>query len=79
MFSVASCHDAAFAERRIFELPPDVDGVLRFHGRCVWGPGKAGCIVALLRDLLRDSLNLRPIIRSVIGCSIGFYLRATMQ
>jgi hypothetical protein len=41
-------------ERRIFELPPDVDGVLRFHGRCVWGPGKAGCIVALLRDVISN-------------------------
>jgi hypothetical protein len=47
-------------EREIFELPPDVHSVLRFHGRCVWGQDAAGrwifhpCIVALLRDVLTD-------------------------
>jgi phage/plasmid primase-like uncharacterized protein len=47
-------------EREIFELPPDVHEVLRFHRRCVWGRDDDGrwtfhpCILALYRDIISD-------------------------
>ena len=47
-------------DRGIFDLPPDVHDVLRFHGRCVWGQDGDGrwifrpCILALLRDVITD-------------------------
>jgi putative DNA primase/helicase len=37
--------------RAITELPPDLDGVLRWHPRCPFGAGQtAACMVALYRD-----------------------------
>jgi putative DNA primase/helicase len=47
---------AYLASRGIHELPlPDVDGVLRFHSCCAFGPGKRHpCILALLRDVITN-------------------------
>jgi putative DNA primase/helicase len=46
-------------EREIFELPPDVHEVLRFHPRCIYGQDDSGwqyraCILALYRDIVTD-------------------------
>jgi hypothetical protein len=48
-------------ERGIFDLPPDVHDVLRFHRRCVFGKDKQsgewtfhGCILALYRDIISN-------------------------
>lgn len=43
------------AARRIFELPPDVDEVLRFHPRCAFGSERHPCLVALMRDAITDA------------------------
>lgn len=41
--------------RGIFELPPDPDGVLRFHPACPFGfRERRPCMVALMRDVLTD-------------------------
>jgi hypothetical protein len=47
-------------ERGILGLPPDVDDVLRFHPRCIFGqdandrPIHHPCLVALFRDVITD-------------------------
>jgi len=47
--------------REIYELPPDVHNVLRFHPRCIWGQDDDGqwlyrpCVVCLLREVASDS------------------------
>lgn len=41
--------------RAIYDLPPNVDDVLRYHPQCPFGKnGTAGCMIALLRDVLTD-------------------------
>jgi putative DNA primase/helicase len=43
------------AARGIFELPPKVDEVLRYHSQCPFGPGtRKPCLVGLFRDVLTD-------------------------
>jgi putative DNA primase/helicase len=41
-------------ERRILDLPPAHEGVLRFHPECPWGTGKRACMVALFRHVITD-------------------------
>ena len=43
------------ASRRIFELPPGIDEVLRFHPRCAFGGERHPCMLALMRDAITDA------------------------
>jgi hypothetical protein len=41
--------------RGIGTFPPDVDDVLRFHPRCIFGPGQFyPCLLAMVRDVATD-------------------------
>jgi hypothetical protein len=40
--------------RGIFDLPPKVDEVLRFHPQCPFGLETRACLVGLMRDVLTD-------------------------
>jgi hypothetical protein len=45
-----------FHARKITELPPNVDEVLRWHSHCPFGPrNQCGCMLALFRDARKDN------------------------
>jgi Toprim domain/CHC2 zinc finger/DNA polymerase family A len=61
-------------------LPPDIDGVLRLHPRCPFGPGvRHPCLIALMRDTTTNeptgihrialTPEARKIERRSLGCS----------
>jgi Toprim domain-containing protein len=63
-----------FAARKIHELPPNMDGVLRWHPSCPFGRGhpRQAVMLALFRDALSD--EARAIHRTVVtvqGTALG--------
>jgi putative DNA primase/helicase len=58
--------DYLVQHRGIRTFPPDVDEVLRFHPRCIFGPGQFHpCLLALVRDVATD--RPQAIIRTALA------------